>query len=176
MAAYMASLLAESGVGDNALYPPAREYTERASEAASRVKDFPYGTTVARLKARFAEAEGHFDDAERWYAPALKEQVTARRRQANYKNTFVDCTSVFFLATAPGIVVDYARLLAKVGRHADALAVAQQALVDNPGDETLIALRSGERSRPPRRPGAIRSRNAGPPPRPDTAAANAPTQ
>jgi len=142
MAAYMSSLLVEGGVGDNALYALARDYTERASEAASRVNDFPYGTTVARLKARFAEAEGHLDDAERWYTRALKEQATARKRRANYKNTLVDSTSLFFLAeTATGVVVDYARLLTNAGRHADALAIAQQGVADNPGDETLIALR-----------------------------------
>jgi tetratricopeptide (TPR) repeat protein len=142
MAAYMTSLLVDGGVGDDALYALARDYTERASEAASRVNDFPYGTTVARLKARFAEAEGHFDDAEHWYARALTEQATARKRRVNYKNTLVDSTSLFFLAeTAPGVVVDYARLLTNAGRHADALAIAQQGVADNPGDETLIALR-----------------------------------
>jgi tetratricopeptide (TPR) repeat protein len=124
MAAYMTSLLVDGGVGDDALYALARDYTERASEA------------------RFAEAEGHFDDAEHWYARALTEQATARKRRVNYKNTLVDSTSLFFLAeTAPGVVIDYARLLTKAGRHADALAVAQQGVVDNPGDETLIALR-----------------------------------
>jgi tetratricopeptide (TPR) repeat protein len=142
MAAYMTSLLVDSGAGDNAVYALARDYTERASEAASRVDDFPYGTTVARLKARFAEAEGNFDDAERWYMRALAEQATARTRRANYKNNLKDFTSVFFLTeTAPGVVVDYVRLLTRAGRPADALAAAQQALVDNPGDERLIALR-----------------------------------
>jgi hypothetical protein len=53
-----------------------------------------------------------------------------------------DATSVFFLGeAAPGLVVDYARLLTRTNRQAEALSVAQQAVEDNRGDETLMALR-----------------------------------